>query len=306
MLSIERLAQPHDQTSYTAMLRDVLNALISRLQRGHHVLDVVPMRHVFIPGDIGHLHPHPELIINCIGHGRLQLLDDEFSVRPETLVLTPRGVAHLESPVDERELYANIILSCSRYRFGSHIRISEPHNHQKHGHIRQRFVFEDVRLHRCRRYFDEACVANGEYTGQPNALCRGLTMAACALLVEILEDKSTAMVTTMDDNAHIIQLARSYAEQHISDCDLRVSKIAQKIGCSADYLSHRYHQIQGQHLNHWITEQRMELATHLLRDSGMGVEEVARAAGYRDPSYFSRCFKSQFGLSPRVWRKSLA
>ena len=103
----------------------------------------------------------------------------------------------------------------------------------------------------------------------------------------------------------MIQLARAYAEQHISDTDLRVSKIARKIGCSADYLSHRYHQVHGQHLNHWITEQRMELACNLLRDTSMGVEEVARASGYRDPGYFSRCFKAQFGSSPRAWRKSL-
>ena len=127
MLPIERLAQVHDHVSYTRLLCTVMTTVISRLQRGHHVLDVVPMRNLFMPGEIGHLHPHTELIINCIGHGSLQLLDGEFAIRPETLVLTPRGVAHFESPSDGRELYANIILGCSHHRFGSHIRITEPH-----------------------------------------------------------------------------------------------------------------------------------------------------------------------------------
>ena len=306
MLPIARLAAHHDRHSYAAVLRDALSWVVSRLQRGQHVLDVVPMRNLFIPGEIGHLHPHPEIIINCIGHGHLDLIDSVFDVRPETLVLTPRGVAHDEYPTRNDACYANIILSCQNVGLGSHIRITEAHNKSEHGHMRQRFVFQDQRFIRAARYVDEACLAYGDSSDKPNALCRGLSLAACALLVEALEEIANDVSTEEDANTHLIQLARAYIEQHIPDYDLRVSKVAERIGCSADYLSHRFHQVTGQHLNAWITERRLDLACNLLRETSMGVEEVARATGYQDPGYFSRCFRAAYGSSPRAWRKSLA
>ena len=306
MIPITRLAAHHDHHSYAAVLRDALSWVVSRLQRGQHVLDVVPVRNVFIPGDIGHLHPHPEIIINCIGHGRLDLIDSAFHIRPETIVLTPRGVAHVEFPANTAESYANIILSCQTVGLGSHIRITEVHNKNEHGHMRQRFVFQDSRFNRAARYFEEACLAYGDSTERPNALCRGLSMAGSALLLEALDEFSRNVSSDEDDNTHLIQLAHAYIEQHITDYDLRVSKVADRIGCSADYLSHRFHQVTGQHLNAWITEHRLDLACNLLRETSMGVEEVARATGYQDPGYFSRCFRAAYGSSPRAWRKSLA
>ena len=305
MIQFDQLAAHHDHHSYAAVLRTAFTWLVSRLQRGQHVLDVVPMRNLFIPGSLRHLHPHTELIINCFGHGRLDLIDGSFTVRPESLVLTPRGVAHLEFPQANEICYANIIISCQSVGLGSHIRITDSANGKQQDRRRQRFVFQDQRFIRAARYFDEACVAYGDELGKPTALCRGLSLAGCALVLEALEEYSTDMSSAEDMNIHLIQLARAYIEQHITDYDLRVSKIADRIGCSADYLSHRFHQVSGQHLNTWITERRLDLACNLLRETSMGVEEVARATGYQDPGYFSRCFRAAYGSSPRTWRKSL-
>jgi len=43
---------------------------------------------------------------------------------------------------------------------------------------------------------------------------------------------------------------------------------------------------------------RMERAATLLARGGHTVGEVATLCGIRDPLYFSRCFKAQFGVSP--------
>ena len=53
----------------------------------------------------------------------------------------------------------------------------------------------------------------------------------------------------------------------------------------------------------WITERRMVQARHLLAETGLPVNEVARKVGLPDPGYFARVFNRANGVSPRAWRQ---
>jgi AraC family carnitine catabolism transcriptional activator len=44
---------------------------------------------------------------------------------------------------------------------------------------------------------------------------------------------------------------------------------------------------------------RLDKARHLLQQSDMSVLEVSLACGFESPSYFSRCYRQRFGVSPR-------
>lgn len=46
----------------------------------------------------------------------------------------------------------------------------------------------------------------------------------------------------------------------------------------------------------------MAQARRLLTESTLSVEEVGRAVGLPDPSYFARQFRRVHGSSPRAWR----
>jgi AraC-like DNA-binding protein len=43
---------------------------------------------------------------------------------------------------------------------------------------------------------------------------------------------------------------------------------------------------------------KLEWASHLLRNTGLNVTEVARRVGYADPFYFSRVFRRRYGVAP--------
>ena len=49
---------------------------------------------------------------------------------------------------------------------------------------------------------------------------------------------------------------------------------------------------------------RLEHARGLLLGTDWSVEQVASCCGYEDPFYFSRCFRKEFGLSPRKYRQA--
>ena len=51
-----------------------------------------------------------------------------------------------------------------------------------------------------------------------------------------------------------------------------------------------------------LSEVRMELALHYLRNSSMPLTELAGILGYRNPSAFTRAFQVVHGLPPARWR----
>ena len=52
----------------------------------------------------------------------------------------------------------------------------------------------------------------------------------------------------------------------------------------------------------YLVEYRMEKAKRLLANPAMGVADVAVAVGFNDPSYFTRVFRRQEGVSPSEYR----
>ena len=46
----------------------------------------------------------------------------------------------------------------------------------------------------------------------------------------------------------------------------------------------------------------MERAAHLLGKSEMAGKEIAWACGFATASYFTRSFRTHFGLTPKAWR----
>ncbi len=52
----------------------------------------------------------------------------------------------------------------------------------------------------------------------------------------------------------------------------------------------------------YLTEFRLSRAAELLRNTDDSINEIASAAGFRQPSHFGKCFREKTGLSPREYR----
>jgi len=52
-----------------------------------------------------------------------------------------------------------------------------------------------------------------------------------------------------------------------------------------------------------IKNQRMKLASELLKDSSVRVTDVWHQVGYSEKSSFSRAFKNEFGVTPSEFKK---
>ena len=48
---------------------------------------------------------------------------------------------------------------------------------------------------------------------------------------------------------------------------------------------------------------KLQRGKQMLSDRKFTIAEVAFAVGFSDPKYFSKCFKSEFGMSPKMYRE---
>ncbi len=54
--------------------------------------------------------------------------------------------------------------------------------------------------------------------------------------------------------------------------------------------------------NDYLKQTRMNLAAELLKDDNLTIAQVAYKVGIDDPYYFSKAFKSYFGIAPSKYR----
>lgn len=89
-------------------------------------------------------------------------------------------------------------------------------------------------------------------------------------------------------------------QENYADPNFNIELMASKIGVSRSLLHLKMKKSMNTNASDYIKEVRIKVAVNLLKQ-GFSVSEVTYKAGYNDPNYFSRVFKSEFGLSPSAY-----
>jgi AraC-like DNA-binding protein len=91
---------------------------------------------------------------------------------------------------------------------------------------------------------------------------------------------------------------RNYPEREWS-----LALLAEEAGLSVSQFSRRFSALYHISANAFMIQQRVEKAKGLLEESTLSVGEISEILGYADVAFFSRQFKSRFGISPSMLRK---
>jgi len=73
---------------------------------------------------------------------------------------------------------------------------------------------------------------------------------------------------------------------------------------SPEYISRSLHKHTGHTFSRLLLNARMQNAMHLLRETDMSMEEIARAVGYDSREHFHRVFRERMGMTPKEFRKA--
>ena len=99
-----------------------------------------------------------------------------------------------------------------------------------------------------------------------------------------------------------INRALGYLYSHFSEA-ITVSDAAAYVGYTPNYFNTCFRQQMGLPFGEYLRQMRLNYAENLLRSSMMPVTEVAFEYGFGSLSYFSRCFREEYKLSPQEYRK---
>ncbi|HEY9044767.1 MAG TPA: helix-turn-helix transcriptional regulator [Ohtaekwangia sp.] len=81
-----------------------------------------------------------------------------------------------------------------------------------------------------------------------------------------------------------------------------VAAYAKELGVSQNHLNDTIKSITGRSAGQLIKNHLIKQATICLKHSSKSISEIAYRLGYDDPSYFTRYYKSQTGLTPAAYR----
>lgn len=92
-----------------------------------------------------------------------------------------------------------------------------------------------------------------------------------------------------------------FVDQNLSS-DIRLKHLAEAARLSAHHFSELFRQTTGVSPYRYVLDRRVERAKRLLRDSMLGVLDIALAVGFSDQSHFSKVFRRATGVAPGAYR----
>ena len=110
--------------------------------------------------------------------------------------------------------------------------------------------------------------------------------------------------TFSDRDKDFMEQMHQILEQHIEDPDFNVDNFAFHMKMGRTVFYKKIKGLINYSPNEYIRIVRMKKAAELLRTTDLNVGEVACKVGINDQFYFSKCFKTQFGVSPSSFQKS--
>lgn len=113
------------------------------------------------------------------------------------------------------------------------------------------------------------------------------------------EGKETEEVSRLDDRdkAFVKQL-HDIIKSHMGNSDFGVEDIGAEIGLSRVQLYRKVKAITGSSVVDLLRKARLAKARRLLEANSMNISEVAYEVGFSSPSYFTKCFKDEYGMLP--------
>lgn len=99
------------------------------------------------------------------------------------------------------------------------------------------------------------------------------------------------------EDAFITRL-KEVIEASMSDSDLSVENIGERMGMSRVQLYRKVKALTGLTPNELLRKARLARARQLLDNHSGTIAEIAYKVGFATPSYFSKCFKEEYGFLP--------
>lgn len=224
-----------------------------------------------------HTHPFYEMVYVTRGTGYVQIGDSVEAFQPGTFTITAPNIPHTEY---SEESFQNLILSIEDpgLPVKNYIIMQDSKNHD----VLQLLQQINYEFHLRRRNWQK--IVDGLYE----------------VLTYIILDFAQGEV----ENPYVQQMINSIID-NIANANFTIADAMQNIPFHPNHIRRLFLAQTGVTPQQYLINKRIELAAELLEAGGpnpLDVKAIAECCGYEDRNYFSRIFKQNMGVSPRIWR----
>ncbi len=116
---------------------------------------------------------------------------------------------------------------------------------------------------------------------------------------DITLQPTNVAITSPDEK--FLAKVMSFIERNIAESSLSVEELGKEVGMSRVTLYRKIKALTNQTAVEFIRSVRLKRAAQILEQNKLHVSEVAYMVGFIDIDYFRRCFKDQFGHTPKEY-----
>ena len=103
---------------------------------------------------------------------------------------------------------------------------------------------------------------------------------------------------TPENESPFLERFRSILQQNLHDADFNVERIGEEMGMSRVQLYRKIKALTGTTPVELLRKSRIARGRQLLETTDRSISEIAYDTGFSAPSYFAKCFKDEYGISP--------
>ena len=124
---------------------------------------------------------------------------------------------------------------------------------------------------------------------------------------ESAEQTRQKTVAPQSPDEKFLSRALEFVYAHLEDDGYDRDALAADMGASSSTIYNKLRSITGLNVSGFIRDIRLKEAHRMAQaDPTLRVSDLAYKVGFRDPRYFSTCFKKQFGVLPKEYLDSLS
>lgn len=105
-------------------------------------------------------------------------------------------------------------------------------------------------------------------------------------------------ITLSSLDEEFLRNAVSVVDRLMDDPNLDVEKLSEQLSLSSNQTYRKIKALTGYTAKEFIRVQRLKISAQLLAQRKRTISEIIYMVGFSSPSYFSRCFKEQYGCTP--------
>ena len=145
-------------------------------------------------------------------------------------------------------------------------------------------------------------VENSEAMDDISVAESAVEMADVAAELTLAQDAGESEERLAGSDEDLLNRFVKHIGDNMSDINLSIDDIASDMCMSRSNLFRKIKQITGMGPNEYMRLARLKRAAELLQERRHSIADICMLVGFNSPSYFSSCFKKQYGCLPKDYK----